>query len=60
MKAPTTKRRTNKFKIGDYVREKDGTKIGTIIHRMKNDPSLVVVKWPPEMQGFVFSEQDLD
>jgi hypothetical protein len=45
--------------IGDLVRERDGTAIGIVIHAMKRDPDLLVIKWPPRADGFVYHRDDL-
>lgn len=50
-----------KIKVGDVVYEKDGDprKLGLVIHQLTSDPSLVVVKWPPDRQGYVYDHRDL-
>jgi hypothetical protein len=51
----------SKFKLGDYVKEKDGRKIGFVIHlvTIKDGPPLVVVRWPPSREGFGYHQDDL-
>ena len=48
----------HKLRIGDYVREVDGIRVGIVIHIMK-DCGLVVVDWPSSQQGIAFHPSDL-
>jgi hypothetical protein len=46
--------------VGDYVRERDGTKrVGVITHMLHADPDLLVVLWPPSSEGLVYHRADL-
>jgi hypothetical protein len=45
-----------RLKVGDYVREPNGTRVGIIVHIMRG---VVVVNWPPSPQGIAFHPEDL-
>ena len=47
-----------RLKVGDYVREPNGTRVGIIVHIMR-DADAVVVNWPPSQQGTAFHPEDL-
>jgi hypothetical protein len=54
-----TKRKA--FAIGDYVKEKSGSKPGVIVHIMRRaDPPLYVVRFPPATDGIAYHEGDLE
>jgi hypothetical protein len=48
-----------KLHVGDVVRLRDGTKFGVVVHVMRHEPNLIVVRWPLDKQGFCFHRDDL-
>jgi hypothetical protein len=47
------------FKVGDYVREVDGEAIGFVVLCVRDEPDLVIVRWPPDRQGYCYHRDDL-
>jgi hypothetical protein len=57
MTAASKKRK--RLRVGDVVQEKGADHYGIIVYAM-TDESLVVVKWPPDNQGYVWHIDDLE
>jgi hypothetical protein len=47
-----------RLKVGDYVREPNGTRVGIVVHIMRSADA-VVVNWPPSQQGIAYHADDL-